>query len=307
LDLVLQGVADELLMGRRGALILLDAGRGEILVMSSTPTFDPNSLDQDWESLVEDPDAPLLNRAAQGQYSPGAALGALLYARALAEGSLPELPTEMDASSREYSLGCALTPPNLDWPAAVTRGCPGAAAALGGSIGSQALEEYYRSLGFYQEPRLRLPVPEAVGPTSIQDPAAMALGENLRLSPLQLALAAATLSADGVRPAPVLALSQDTTRRGWQPLEVLGVPTPVLPPEAARRAASDLESGDQVTWQAVALAPGGPDQTLTWLLAGTTNQWEGAPYVLVLLLEEEAPGLALNIGEALMEAALSDL
>ena len=83
LDLELQETADDLLADHRGALIIMDARRGDILVMASHPTIDPNNLEEDWERLVEDPDSPFINRATGGQYAPGAALGPLLYAKAI--------------------------------------------------------------------------------------------------------------------------------------------------------------------------------------------------------------------------------
>ncbi len=71
LDLDLQRMADQALEGKTGALLLLDAQTGEILVMSSRPTFNANTLDEDWEALIQDPGAPLINRITQGSYPLG--------------------------------------------------------------------------------------------------------------------------------------------------------------------------------------------------------------------------------------------
>ncbi|MDD5468415.1 MAG: FtsW/RodA/SpoVE family cell cycle protein [Anaerolineales bacterium] len=71
LDLDLQRLADSALAGHRGALLLLNAQNGEILVMASHPTFDANQLEADWESLIQDPATPLFNRAALGIYPAG--------------------------------------------------------------------------------------------------------------------------------------------------------------------------------------------------------------------------------------------
>jgi len=71
LDTNLQGITDGLLAGHTGALILLNAETGEILVMASHPTFDPNELDNQWDELVQDPQSPLLNRGTQGHYPIG--------------------------------------------------------------------------------------------------------------------------------------------------------------------------------------------------------------------------------------------
>lgn len=62
----------------RGAAVALNWHTGEVLALASTPTFDPNALDDDWEALRQDPNAPLVNRATQGLYQPGMLLQWLL-------------------------------------------------------------------------------------------------------------------------------------------------------------------------------------------------------------------------------------
>jgi penicillin-binding protein A len=86
IDLDLQRQADELLAGRPGAIILMDANTGAVLVMAGAPGFDPNRLyanegqqsDEEiaaiqeyWAQLNQDPNAPLIFRPTQGLYNPG--------------------------------------------------------------------------------------------------------------------------------------------------------------------------------------------------------------------------------------------
>ena len=73
LDVKLQEVAYNALSARKGAIIVSDPRTGEILAMVSKPDFEPNTIAQDWSSLIADksPDAKLLNRATQGLYPPG--------------------------------------------------------------------------------------------------------------------------------------------------------------------------------------------------------------------------------------------
>ena len=52
-----------------GAIIAMDPATGEILAMVSQPTFNPNTIEKDWEDLQEG--SALYNRATQGQYTPG--------------------------------------------------------------------------------------------------------------------------------------------------------------------------------------------------------------------------------------------
>ncbi|MEO6398063.1 MAG: penicillin-binding protein 2 [Tepidiformaceae bacterium] len=71
LDPAVQRAAAQALGGRKGAVIALDPRNGEVLAMVSVPTYDPGALATVGEALANDPNSPLLNRAAQGLYPPG--------------------------------------------------------------------------------------------------------------------------------------------------------------------------------------------------------------------------------------------
>lgn len=72
LDGELQIRAYELLDGRDGAVIAIDPSTGEILAMVSNPGFNPNDLEDQWNTLITDTErSPLLNRGTQGLYPPG--------------------------------------------------------------------------------------------------------------------------------------------------------------------------------------------------------------------------------------------
>ena len=82
----LQQVAYDALGNNRGAVVVMEVKTGRILTMVSKPSYDPNTIDADWETLIEDEDseATLLNRATQGLYPPGSTfkvLTALEYMR----------------------------------------------------------------------------------------------------------------------------------------------------------------------------------------------------------------------------------
>ncbi len=79
IDLYLQYRADELMVGQNGAVVLLNARSGEILVMASHPTFNPNHLNEIGAQLNKDPQKPLINRAVQGLYPVGNLLEPFAY------------------------------------------------------------------------------------------------------------------------------------------------------------------------------------------------------------------------------------
>lgn len=74
LDLDLQRAAFNALNGGPGAIVILDVSTGEILVMASSPSFDPAQIDADFETFTEDSNGPLINRATLGLYRADAIL-----------------------------------------------------------------------------------------------------------------------------------------------------------------------------------------------------------------------------------------
>lgn len=71
IDLHLQQRADEMMLNHTGAVVMMNARTGEILVMASHPTFNPNHLNEIGAQLNKDPSKPLINRAVQGLYPTG--------------------------------------------------------------------------------------------------------------------------------------------------------------------------------------------------------------------------------------------
>lgn len=76
LDHRLQIAASAALGGRRGAVVALDPRTGGVLALVSNPGYDPNLFisgmtDEIYRSLTTSRDVPLFNRAVNGQYAPG--------------------------------------------------------------------------------------------------------------------------------------------------------------------------------------------------------------------------------------------
>jgi penicillin-binding protein 2 len=91
LDSELQKKATERLGNESAAAVVMDIWSGDILVMASTPGFDPNAfnygLTQDeWDRLVMDTRKPLTNKALSGQYPPGSAFKMIVSLAALEAG-----------------------------------------------------------------------------------------------------------------------------------------------------------------------------------------------------------------------------
>jgi len=93
LDVELQRVAEEAMGERRGSVIAIDPWNGEVLVLASTPTFDPNKFARgistaDYRALTTDIDQPLYNRALRGTYPPGSTIKPLMALAGLEAGAI---------------------------------------------------------------------------------------------------------------------------------------------------------------------------------------------------------------------------
>jgi len=245
LDLDLQSKADSLLGSQSGAIVLINATSGEILAMASHPTFDPNQLDSQATTLLQDPNSPLLDRAVQNLYPVGDTL-------------LPFFE----------------------------------AAGLNPTPSLTSAEPWYEALGFRTTPELRLPV--AIASTAKTD---------LIVSPLQMVLAAATLSHAGILPAPRLAMAVNTPTEGWVVLPSLTQPIKVFPVSNVTATVQGLMITGQPFWQWNGQAGMG-NKTYTWSIAGTLPDWQGAPLSIAVLLEKKDLGLAAHISQALLETAI---
>jgi cell division protein FtsW (lipid II flippase) len=305
IDMNMQQIADEMLGDRVGAVILLNAGNGEILSLTSHPTFDPNQLDEKWSDLVNDAQTPLLNRAIQGQYQPGTALGSFLLAALTGEGGVAQLPETYFTEDLVVDENCAISPGDTNWANVIAAGCELPQLIMGEELGDDAILNLFADLGFFTTPDIDQIDQEISASPIIQSPQDIISGtSDFRVSPLQMALAAATLSTGGTRPIPHLASAINLPKNGWTIFPPSGEPHQVFSKPNADGIAGALAHNSLPIWQTVATTLNEPGQTITWYMAGTLPTWNGAPLSLVILIEEDSPEAALAIGEAIMESAL---
>ena len=86
-----------MLGNRRGAVVALDPTTGAILAAASSPSYDPSTLSshnteaiqQSWQTLLDDKNQPLLNRALNQSYPPGSIFKVVVSAAALKAGKRP--------------------------------------------------------------------------------------------------------------------------------------------------------------------------------------------------------------------------
>ncbi|MDZ7728135.1 MAG: penicillin-binding transpeptidase domain-containing protein [Dehalococcoidia bacterium] len=81
--------------GRAGAVVALNPQNGQVLAMTSFPTYDPGSINQNGDALFDNPNAPVLNRATQGLYPPGSTFKTVTTSGIL-EHDILDLDTTVD-------------------------------------------------------------------------------------------------------------------------------------------------------------------------------------------------------------------
>ena len=110
IDLEVQKYAQELLKGLAGSICVMDIYTGEVVALSSSPTYDPNKFThginkKDWDIIRKDPLKPLINKSIAGLYSPGSTFKPLVALAALEYGTInPEKAIKCKGHKHPYEL-----------------------------------------------------------------------------------------------------------------------------------------------------------------------------------------------------------
>lgn len=306
LDVRLQLIADDLLKEQTGSLVMLNAESGEVMVMSTSPTFDANKLEENWESWKSDSTSPLLNRATQGQYPAGNATAGLLLARLLAEQTLPSVTPEQEWSTDIQNLLYCAQNPGTDptWAGLIVSGCNRSFNLLNYYLGTNMVSE------LYQETGLTTPSDRTISETITNESEISVISRaedtgTLFVSPLQMASAYAALSNGGYSVSPLLATAFSYGGDQWSLFPSDDAPA-ALPDMNTAQSASLLASTTLPGWS---LASTGFTESarVNWFIAGTPTDWKGTPVVLVVVIENASSNLAVKIGTEMFNAAVNTI
>jgi penicillin-binding protein A len=198
-----------------GAVVAIVPSTGEVKVMASNESFNPNRVPEAIDKFFADKiETPLLNRATQGRYPPGSTFKVVTAAAGLESGTIgPE--TTIDAPGTITAEGHVLANDfNQDWGSialdtALTNSVNTWFAQLGQQVGQEELFETMEKFGFNSTPPIDLPDDEVYesgvegedGMLRRDDPvdlARLAIGqERLLATPLQIAMVAAAVANGG--------------------------------------------------------------------------------------------------------------
>lgn len=306
LDVNLQLVADDLLKGHTGALVMLNAESGEVMVMSTSPTFDANTLEENWETWKSDPSSPLLNRATQGQYPAGNATGGLLLSKMLASQTLPGIAPEQKWSTDPHNkYFCAQNPGSEpSWSDQIKSGCNRAFNMLEYYLGQKTITNLFQESGLYSQPEISIAEPTPNSEDTLDNSSSKS-SSVLLISPIQMAGAYASLSNGGHNVSPILATAYSYGDDRWDLFPTNEVPTALTGMNTAL-SASSLASSTLPGWSLVST---GLTETgnVNWFIAGTPAEWKGTPVVLVVALEDAPSILVENIGTEMFNAAVNSI
>jgi peptidoglycan glycosyltransferase len=214
---------------QRGAVVVIEPGTGAILALASSPSFDPNHLDEDWDDIQNAPASPLLNRATAGLYRAGGAFRLILAADALDSGKVQ--PDEAFSCSGEMVIRgtrvvCSRRGGHgrVSLREAFQDNCSVAFAQIADRLGPDEVRRCFASLRLANAPDIGVPcVAGGIlggGPEKPGSPdAADGLPIDASVTPLAMARLAACLGNEGIMMEPYV-VSDILTPRGQTRLSV---------------------------------------------------------------------------------------
>ena len=226
-----QRTAVNALAGQCGAAVVLEPATGRVLALASSPTFDVNAIERRFNHVRNRKTgacsfaAPLLDRATQGLYPPGSTFKVVTASAALDSGAFTPESEFVDPGycieygDRVSNAGNPELGPEIFGTVSLFTGLQHSINSvfcnIGKAIGAGTILEYARKYGFYDEPGIELPLDaqsasglytprthelfEPKNPATQVDPGRLAFGqERMLVTPLQMAMVAATVANRGV-------------------------------------------------------------------------------------------------------------
>lgn len=328
LDLTTQQAAVTALENQRGAIVMMRVPDGDVLALVSQPTFDPNTLDADWDTLIEAPENPFFNRALQGQYQPGGIWQTPLIATTILTDYTPTQASDLARNPvqvGDVTLNCALSPDEvaLTIAQAYTYGCPQPFDAFIAESDETLLQEIITTFQLDGSPQLQDFIvedsntitaeitPEATEviteSVSLRD---NLLGQgNLTTNPLSMARIMAAVINGGNAPSPYVLQATRAPEADWEAARPIIRSEPFMTATTARRLRELLiqnmtilvdDLSDSATFGGhVALAFSG-EETQTWFIGFMLTENNAGQVIAIVLEDTTDPLGAATLGIELL-------
>ncbi len=299
LDLRIQAILAAEMANQQGAAIILSLPDESVLGMLSLPDYDPNTLDSEWNNLVEADGNPFFNRALQGNYQPGGLAYLFLLMITLIEdypldtmSENAHQPLQID----DLLLECMTAPPQstLTVEQAFHYGCPAPFLQMIETIGLERIEMLYDLFQFKAQVELPgfIPGPEAdtdtTGETLFDLSAALGQG-NITITPIHMAAITASIINNGNAPQPHILLSTSApTDNEWTEIEHVPSSIPITTNRKARdlQAIIRFDQEDNLTFGGYTALAFSGDGSYGWFV-GFARSEEGDGIALALVIENE--------------------
>jgi peptidoglycan glycosyltransferase len=231
IDAPLQALANRALRGKCGSVVAIDPTTGRVIVMASSPTYNPNIAEKpNFLQLVAkikggcDFVAPLYNRATYGLFTPGSTFKIVTVSAALDTGKYTPDSNFQDPGyceeygKRVYNAGN----PDQNGPeqfgslslfTGFQHSVNSVFCNIGKELGAETILDYAKRFGYYSVPPLETPINERApsglyqkarlfrpkDPVTEVDPGRLAFGqEHLLTTPLQSAMVTAAIANGGM-------------------------------------------------------------------------------------------------------------
>ena len=210
----LQQVAHDALGLKEGAVIAIEPSTGKVLAMVSKPDYDPNTLPDEYQDILEDEESKvLLNQSTQGLFTPGSIfkiVTTLAYLRSggrpedysySCDGSISLLSDEGDTSSIRCYDGEVHG--EVDLEDSFAESCNASFANIGLNTGASNLKKTAEALLFNQ--KIPSSFSTSVSSFTLDNSAsewmigATSIGQgNTTITPMHAAILASAIANDGV-------------------------------------------------------------------------------------------------------------
>ncbi len=280
LDVRIQQELEKLMVGTvdqnmNGSVVVMKAQTGEIIAMTSSPSFDPNKFaagisPQNWNALVADEWHPLQNRSIHGQYPPGSTYKIVTALAGLEEGVIkPDTsifcPGHFRLGRGRYRCWKKSGHGSMNLHDALVQSCDVYFYTIGHRLGINTIAKYAKrfglgsptGLGLSQEKRGLVPTTQwkllnKKEPWLLGETISASIGQGYNLvTPIQQASMIASVANGGILLKPYLIKriegSEGKTRKEFFPNIVgqLGVDPDHL--EQVRKALRDVVNGKEGT------------------------------------------------------------
>lgn len=189
-----------------GAAVVMNVKEGAIYASANYPTFDMKTYSEDYQSLLDAPNNPLINRAFQGIYPIGSTIKPLVAIAGIDNSVLN--PNEYITCQgkykyfHDYTPSCMKVHGSIGLTTALAKSCNYYFFETGRRIGASKLTNYFSSFGLGSLTGVEISdsagiltdVSEGSG-----DTLQIAIGQKNAFTPLQLAVYTSTLANGGTR------------------------------------------------------------------------------------------------------------